>query len=148
MKINTRLEDYYEIVIKEHDFLHIRMRKFWSKRILDEIGPTFLKRHQQAVESLASEKFVMLIDCRDFGQPSEEMKSHIMQAMEHAIRCGLHRVVEILPSKAVLKMAIDNTAKKVHEDQFRLQAGDLNEANRMVRQLRIEIQRQHEASKL
>lgn len=132
------ITNYFEVVSTEDRVFHFKIKNFWDDNFVKNGGPVFWDSFVKGVDSFGKKKFVVLADMSAFKAPSEETKKYIGKGMKYALENGLHKSVELI-EKAVPKMGVDQAAKEVSNNDFRVVTRDKTEALELIKKLKSEI---------
>lgn len=132
------ISNYFEIVSTNNQIFHFKLKNFWDEKFIQKGGPVFWENFVNGVDSFGKERFVVLADLSGFKAPTEETRSYIGKGMKYALANGLYKSVELI-DKTVPKMGVDQAAKEVSGDNFRVITKDKSEALEIVKKLKSEI---------
>ncbi|MBV6647344.1 MAG: hypothetical protein KI790_17935 [Cyclobacteriaceae bacterium] len=130
-------KSYFEVVTEDR-VLKATLKGYWKDSIVDEIGPAIVEAFKKAADSIPQDKFLVLVDMSQFGQPTEKAKYYLEQCMAYGLTHGVHQAVEIVP-KTLLKMGLDQAAKNVSKDLPRIIAKTHQEAETILAKLKAEL---------
>jgi len=129
-------EDFIEIISTRDEVIHIKLKGFWDKSIVNEISDSLFKTMTEVVESYKGSNFLVLADLSDIGTLTDEMKNAIGRVMKYCLEHGLYKSIQVLP-KSMVKMGVDHVVKKVSIQDFRIVVNSLEEAHNVINQVKI-----------
>ncbi len=138
MGTKVNIDDYYRIVSIQGNVIHAELKGFWSDKIVDEIGPEFLRIHEDAIKSLNGKRFVILADWSTCPVLGIRAIHYLTQAMMIVKDYHGYKVVEVIPS-AVARLGVKTAADHTGKDDFRIVAESIDEGRRIVERLSREL---------
>ena len=127
--------DYFEVVSTDNRVFHLRLKGFWTDKVVLQIGTEFLALFKEAVDSMGGEKFLVLADTSQFKPPSLSAKEVITETMKYAKAHGIYKTVEVMPS-AVTRIAIQQAAQESGKDDFRVVVSSVEEGWEKIDELK------------
>jgi len=130
------MKDYFEFT-SDNFVINLKLKGFWSKSETEEIGPWLVHGFQYEIDSMKSDKFVILVDMADFGTPSSVLAPYIGECMKYA-STRVYKVIEIVP-KATVRLGLKRLSKENGLDQLRIVVASKEDAEIQIDSLKNEV---------
>ncbi|GAK55130.1 hypothetical protein U27_01961 [Candidatus Vecturithrix granuli] len=135
---NVNIDNYYRVVSIQGNVIHVEIKGFWDDRIIDQIGPEFLRLYENAIKQLHGKRFITLADWSTCPVLGKKMIDYFSKAMLLVKRYNGHKVVEVIP-KALAQIGVKAAAEQTGKDDFRIVVTSLAEAQKAIEQLKQEL---------
>jgi len=128
------ISDYYRIVEVQDRYVHDEVTGFWSDKVVERVGPEFLRIWKRAAESFGGREYITLTDWSACPVLTERAKEFLVKAMDILKATNGQKVVEVVP-KRTTRLSLRSAALQSGEDDFRIIVESLSEGKKIVEEL-------------